>query len=87
MGFSVSQMHGEIKGKSPGAAYNRVWLINGIYGTYACMYTYNMYVCMLYKTHGSGKLHQLLENPTCTPMSTVYPLQIRSVFVFVVIRV
>ena len=29
-GCSVSQMHGEIKGKSPGAAYNWVRLINGI---------------------------------------------------------
>ena len=37
--------------------------------------------------HGSGKLHQLLEYPTCTPMPTVYPLQIRSVSVFVMIRV
>ena len=25
-----------------------------------------------YRPHGSGKLHQLLENPTCTPMPTVY---------------
>ena len=39
-----------------------------------------------YRPHGSGKLHQLLENPTCTPMPTVYPLQIRPVFVFVMIR-
>ena len=39
-----------------------------------------------YRPHGSGKLHQLLENPTCTPMSIVYPLQIRPVFVFVMIR-
>ena len=28
--FSVPQIHGEMKGKSPGAAYNRVRLINGI---------------------------------------------------------
>ena len=34
-----------------------------------------------YRPHGSGKLHQLLENPTCTPEPTVYPLQIRPVFV------
>ena len=32
MGFSVSQMHAEMKVKSPGAVYNRVRLINGIYG-------------------------------------------------------
>ena len=35
-----------------------------------------------YKPLGRGKLHQLLENPTCTPIPTVYPLQIRPVFVF-----
>ena len=35
-----------------------------------------------YRPHGSGKLHQLLENLTCTPMSTVYPIQIRPAFVF-----
>ena len=29
-GFSLTQMHGEIKGKSPGAACNGVRLINGI---------------------------------------------------------
>ena len=35
----------------------------------------------VYRPDGSGKSHQLLENPTCTPMPTVYPLQIRPVFV------
>ena len=35
----------------------------------------------VYTPHGSGKVHQLLENPSCTPMPTVYPLQIRPVFV------
>ena len=33
-----------------------------------------------YRPYGSGKLHQLLENPACTPMPTVHPLQIRPVF-------
>ena len=35
----------------------------------------------VYRPHGSGKLHQLLESPTCTPMPSVYPLQIRPMFV------
>ena len=35
----------------------------------------------VYRPHGSGKLHQLLENPTCTPMPTIYSLQIRPVLV------
>ena len=33
------------------------------------------------RPHGSGKLHQLLENPTCTPRPTVYSLQIRPVLI------
>ena len=41
----------------------------------------------LYRSHGSGKLHQLLENPTCIPYAHCLSLQIRPVFVFVMIRV